>query len=396
MRSSASARATLASLHRFVQRPRFRAGAAYLVVSPATAVLSALVGSTSEYRFPHPLVATELHLAIAVVALLSAAFAARTIEQRRGRRRTPPSGTDLVSRVLDPLASVLPSGPAAQSLSSTFSPFALLATLSSTLASLCEVRAHRIVDPAFFAFARLLPLLACAVSALALPPTLLPRRLKATGDASIHAALWLVVVAGWGVTARAGRGSWPVALGWAAGTLGWVLSAQAAAYVHSVGGGQSAARKRAGRTRSAAPQQLLQHLVFSIILLAIPTLFSAELSDIRRSRHHAFFLEPGFWAQETAMALLSLVGLGSFWHLVSTCSPLPVFGLVATKDVVILPRLYATLFGNSLDALTQGEALLSEGEQAVLLVLLAGWLFVRAAREEGEELDGGRERWKEG
>lgn len=79
-----------------------------------------------------------------------------------------------------------------------------------------------------------------------------------------------------------------------------------------------------------------------------------------------------------------------------TCSPLPVFGLVATKDVVILPRLYATLFGNPLDALTQGEALLSEGEQAVLLVLLAGWLFVRAAREEGEELDGGRERWKEG
>lgn len=74
------------------------------------------------------------------------------------------------------------------------------------------------------------------------------------------------------------------------------------------------------RFRSAAPQQLLQHLVFSIILLAIPTLFSAELSDIRRSRHHAFFLEPGFWAQETAMALLSLVGLGSFWHLVSVRS----------------------------------------------------------------------------
>jgi len=50
MLSSSHTRAPLDSLRRLARRPQLRAAAAYLVVSPATAVLGTLVGSTSEYR----------------------------------------------------------------------------------------------------------------------------------------------------------------------------------------------------------------------------------------------------------------------------------------------------------------------------------------------------------
>ncbi|BGP48389.1 hypothetical protein JCM10450v2_004262 [Rhodotorula kratochvilovae] len=290
------------------------------------------------------------------------------------------------SRALDTLASLVPPGPLPSILQAALSPFTLSAALFSTLACLLETRAHRIVDPAFFAFARLLPLVLCAALALFLPRRLVPAPLEHAQDRIAYILLWLVFVAGEGVSAQAGRGGWPVALGWAAGATGWVLALQA--------GQEEAARRlqaavedeKDARNRPAPPPTLFTHLLFTILLLALPTLVSTELSDIRRSHHHAFLLEPGFWAQEAGMALCGLAGLSAFLHLVHTCAPLPVFALVSTKDLLVLPRMYAALLGNPTDALSLGEPALGGKARAAMLLGLGVWLLVGKAEErEGEE-----------
>lgn len=165
-------------------------------------------------------------------------------------------------------------------------------------------------------------------------------------------------------------------------------------------------------SRPSSRPSLLTHLLLSLVLLSIPTLLSTELANIRRSRHHTFFLEPGFWARESAVALLSLIGLSAFWHLASvrlsplssllsraalpaqaltrlvptqTLDPLPTLALVALKDRLVLPRAYHALLGSPLDALERGRALLGERQQVGLLVLIGGWAVGRAVRAEGAD-----------
>lgn len=171
-------------------------------------------------------------------------------------------------------------------------------------------------------------------------------------------------------------------------------------------------------SRSACRPSLLGHLALSLLFLTVPSLLSTELTDIRRSRHFTFFLEPGFWARESAVALLSLGGLSAFWHLASvrpfpllshgprsrgpaltpphpsraqTLDPLPTLALVALKDRLVLPQAYHTLLGNPLDGLSLGTALLSERQQIAALVLLGAWAVVQAVREEGADERGARQ-----
>ncbi|GAA5824713.1 hypothetical protein JCM3770_003078 [Rhodotorula araucariae] len=394
MLAASRTRDALAAVRRISGAPPCRAAALYLAVSAASAASAALIGSSSEYRFPHPLVSTQLHLLISLACVAALTLGARIVIRTRGRRRALTGETDARSRILDSLASLLPSGPLRAIFHPALSPFALSAALFSTLASLLETRAHRIADPSFFAFARLLPLVLCAVLALILPQRLVPAPLENAEDRVAYLLLWLVFVAGAGVSAQAGRGGWPVALGWAAGATGWVLALQAGVAESRRDERVAGEDGKEGERRRPGPRATLStHLLLNILLLALPTILSTELSDIRRSRHYAFFLEPGFWVQEAGMALCGLAGLCAFWHLVSTCAPLPVFALVAAKDLLLLPRMYAALLGNPTDALSLGEATLSGRARAVMLLGLGAWLLAGKA-EEGEWE--GRDRRKAG
>ncbi|GAA5937510.1 hypothetical protein JCM3775_001249 [Rhodotorula graminis] len=392
MLSTSRASAHLASLRRLARRPELRAAAIYLVVQPATAVLAALVGSTSEYRFPHPLVATLLHLALALAALVAASLAAKVL---RHRRHVPPPRPTLVSSALDSLASILPSRPlSSPEPSASCSSRAFLAALSSTLTALAELRAHRTLDPAVFAAVRLAPLvLAPLVALVPLPPPIVPRSLGPARRAEAGAALvcGIVLGAGRGVALEGWWDAGVVALAWAVGALGWVLCLSTAGIERAEVAEGFEEDGLTHRRRSSSRPSLLVHLLLSLLFLFIPTLLSPELANIRRSRHHTFFLEPGFWARETAAALVSLAGLSAFWHLASTLDPLPTLALVALKDRLVVPCAFNALLGNPLDGLERGRARLSERQQVAALGLLGAWAVVRALGErEWEDGRGGR------
>ncbi|GJN90656.1 hypothetical protein Rhopal_003668-T1 [Rhodotorula paludigena] len=286
--------APVASVRDWLREPSSRAAAVYLAVSTTSAVVSAVVASTSEYSFPHPLVATQLHLVIALAALLAAGLTARLVLLKTTGRRalTGADQPNVFAAVLSQLSATVPSRPFFHYLSTAFE--VLVATVASTLAAVLELFAQRTVDP------------------------------------------------------------------------------------------------------PARPPSLVIHLALSIILLALPTLSSPELADIRRYRHYSFFTEPGFWAQEAVMALCGLANLAATWHLASTTTPLALFSVVALKDTLVLPRAFALLLGNPLDAISQGEATLGAGQQAVVLGLLAGVWALGKASGEATQREDARGRRKEG
>lgn len=79
-----------------------------------------------------------------------------------------------------------------------------------------------------------------------------------------------------------------------------------------------------------------------------------------------------------------------------TTTPLALFSVVALKDTLVLPRVFALLLGNPLDAISQGEATLGAGQQAVVLGLLAGVWALGKASGEATQREDARGRRKEG
>ena len=113
------------------------AAAVYLVVSPISSLLSTLLGSYSEYRFPHPLLTTTLHafLSLALLALLSLLLP--LLPRSRLLSRAPPAPRRISAAAL--------------------TPSTLSAALCATLAALSESHAHRLVEPPFWTLVRLAP-----------------------------------------------------------------------------------------------------------------------------------------------------------------------------------------------------------------------------------------------
>ncbi|BGP32157.1 hypothetical protein JCM10296v2_003937 [Rhodotorula toruloides] len=378
-----------------------RAVAGYLAVSIAAAVVTSVVDSVSEYRFPHPLVSTQLHLLLSLAILIVVCLAARLLERIRGGRRVltgaaaPPHSSSPARTLasLASLASLLPPPPIASTLWAHLTPYTITAALCSTLAALLDIRAHRTLDPSFWSFARLLPIPITAFITLVSPSRLLP-----SSFSSVRSAVPVLVVAatllgGEGVSTEGGRGAWACAIGWALGVTGWVVAVQAGM---EQAAGEEAETRRATDdsnegSRSSAPPTIFLHLFLSILLLAFPTALSSELASNRRYRHYGFFTEVGFWLQETVTSLCGLANLAAFWHLITTCDTLTAFLVVGMKDFS-LPRIFHSLLDNPLDSLSLGEATLSIRQQLFIFALIAVLILMSRMGMQEEEDGRGRRR----
>ncbi|GAA5918077.1 hypothetical protein JCM6882_004981 [Rhodosporidiobolus microsporus] len=400
--------------------PSTRAAVLYLVLSPSASLTATWIGSLSEYRFPHPLTTTCLHLALALVILLVSSIAAQLALRIRPRRRglATHSSTSPSPSSLSPLYSLASlTSPPSLTLPP---PSTLLASLSAVLSSLLELRLSRSASSAFLSFTKLLPLLLASLLSFVLPARSITRggRLK-------HALLGLVLFAGAGVSAAAHLGEWVLAVGWAGGMVGWVAAVQA-----RVGGMEAReARWRRGRGADEAgeelekvderrgsppspslPSLLLTHLLLTLLLLPLLSLspLSHELAAIRRYRHYGFFTEPGFWAQEGGMAACEVVRLGAFLNLVksSPSSLLPCLSLPAVSSLLLRPLLTHLLFGNPLASDSEpmhrgGGRGLGEWAQLGLVGVTTGWAVSEGGgagegEEEGRKCGDGRRRRKEG
>ncbi|GAA6047577.1 hypothetical protein NBRC10513_004059 [Rhodotorula toruloides] len=375
-----------------------RAVAEYLAVSTGAAVVTSVVDSVSEYRFPHPLVSTQLHLLLSLAILIIVCLAARILERIGGGRRAltgtaahPHSSSP--TRTLASLASLLPPPPIASTLWAHLTPYTLTAALCSTLAALLDIRAHRTLDPSFWSFARLLPILITAFISLVSPSRLLPSSLTSAGKAMPGILVAATLLGGEGVSAEGGRGAWPCAIGWALAVTGWVAAVQTG--MEQAEEGEADTRRAADDssegTSSTAPPTIFLHLLLSVLLLAFPTALSGEVASIRRYRHYGFFAEIGFWAQEVVTSLCGLANLAAFWHLISTCDTLTTFLVASIKDY-LLPRIFHSLLDNPLDALSLGEATLSTRQQLFIFALVAALVFMSRMGAEEEKGSRGRRR----
>ncbi|BGP08156.1 hypothetical protein JCM10049v2_004002 [Rhodotorula toruloides] len=376
-----------------------RAVVGYLAVSTGAASVTSVVDSVSEYRFPHPLVSTQLHLLLSLVVLTVICLAARLLERLGGGRRALTGGAAHVhssssARLLASLASLLLAPPIASTLWTHLTSYTITAALCSTLAALLDIRAHRTLNPSFWSFARLLPILITAFVTLVSPARLLPSPLTNARTAVPGLIVAATLAGGAGVSTEGGRGGWPCAVGWAIAVTGWVLAVQTG--TEQAEEGEVAARRATDDSiegsSSTAPPTIFLHLLLSVLLLALPTALSGEIALIQRYRHYGFFTEIGFWLQEVVTSLCGLANLAAFWHLIANCDALTTFLAVGIKDFV-LPRVFNLLLDNPLDSLSLGEATLSTRQQLFIFALVAALLFMsRLGAEEGES---GRGRRKE-
>ncbi|GAA6034067.1 hypothetical protein JCM8097_000675 [Rhodosporidiobolus ruineniae] len=159
--------APLASL---VKNRFLRSSLVYLVLAPTSGLLETWIGAQSEYRFPHPLTATVLHLVLALLLLLLSLPVLRLVS----RRPLTPLRASLHRRRQT-----------------------LLPPLLCALSSLLDLRLSTLCDPPFRSFTRLIPLFL----ALILPGT--------RGGTDLAAAAGgLVLLGGREVSGAAGGEAW--------------------------------------------------------------------------------------------------------------------------------------------------------------------------------------------
>ncbi|GAA5820241.1 hypothetical protein JCM11251_005540 [Rhodosporidiobolus azoricus] len=390
--------------------PLTRAVFLYVLLAPSASLLDTYIGSLSEYRFPHPLTATCFHFCLALLILLGTSIVAR-ISQRLVRGRLP--------SILTSLASITSlSSPAIYRKALIPGRYAFLASVSSTLAALLDLRLSRTASFEFRSFVKLLPLL----FSLVLPGA-------RDGSGKLRSAIaGLVLYGGEGLTSWGHPGEWLFGVGWAAGIVGWVLAARAG--VTSSGGmaeltdeverdveGRAVEEKREAAkmrvSRSSAPisshaplspslpSLLLNHLLLSLAFL-LPLLlfpfspFATELASIRRYRHYSFFTEVGFWAQEAGMAACQLVRLAVFLNLAVTASPPTTLLLPSLSSLLLRPLLTHLIFGNPLSGnrvpslYLGGEGWVGEWTQVAVVGGVGGWAVWEGIRERERRGRGGR------
>ncbi|ORY89397.1 hypothetical protein BCR35DRAFT_300565 [Leucosporidium creatinivorum] len=363
------------------KRPGLQAALVYLIVAPSASVVSSLVGSLSEYRFPHPLLTTVLHLSISLLALVGLSLLAQALlpllpSSRRLLSTPRPSSTSstslssLTPRAL--LLSLASNLPTRRSLLNSLTPYTLSSSLLTILLSLIELRATRITESPFWTLARLLPL----------PLVLLVSSAQGRGRGMI---VWAVLVAGPAVGWKASAEGMLCGVSYAACLAGWVLAARK---------GFEEGEKEEEHVRSSPT--ILVHLLLCTLLLLPPLVLSQEISNAASSGHFGFFTEVGFWLQEIVMALAGLASLGGFWGLLKHLDPPTIFIVVGLKDF-LLPFLFSFLLGNPLPSKAMTGSKLSDLQQIFALLALGAYHLAdswpQAATTSAEQGEG---RAKEG
>lgn len=347
------------------RRSEFVAIAVYLVVSPISTVLGTLVGSLSEYRFPHPLLTTTLHLLISLATVLLASLGANYGLKLLAPRRLndAPSKSPFLRSITAGFELLAGQANRSESISVRrqirlrITPLSLSCALASVLAALVEMSATKITETTFWSTARLLPLL--LIVTLSATTYIIPSSTtRDAGQGILAMLLFIVFLAGPSTGVQASSQGWLAGVGYAGAVASWVVCIQV--------------DKRERDRETNKSNCIIAHLALCSVLLLSPLLLSHEIGAAFQSGHFGFFTEVGFWAQEVVLAWCALVKLVAFWNLVEKLDAATVFIVVAFKDWSI-PFLYHFLFSNPFPD-TQSSAL-SPRQQLFSLVLI-GTLYL--------------------
>ncbi|GAA6013828.1 hypothetical protein JCM10207_008206 [Rhodosporidiobolus poonsookiae] len=328
-----------------LRSPSLRASLVYLVISPSASVAETLIGSTSEYRFPHPLTTTSLHLLLALLLLLAYLALSPPLYRILRLPRTQPR---------PPLSFPL--------------PLLVLSTLLSASSALLHLHLTQTTHPVFSTgFAPLLPLFLSAV----------------VENNPVALGVWAVCALGRGISADSDAEGWVTAVVAGAGKAAWV-------WVLCRLGRRRSGRGAGSSATARLPSLLAAHLSLSLPLFSFLAFSSPEPALIIRHNHWRFFTEAGFWAQETGTAACSLANLAVFfWAATTLPSPSLTLALTTLKHRLLRPLLFHALLGNPLDTVEDVEhGFFGLGAQvAVVGVGAVAWAWVegRIGREEGEE-----------
>ncbi|GAA5983382.1 hypothetical protein JCM10908_000261 [Rhodotorula pacifica] len=343
--------------------------AGYIATAVLASSVEAWIGSLSEYRFPYPLTTTQIHLALSIGVVGTGIGIVQTYETLRGsgsgRNAIASETSGSTHRVEE-----TKSAPKSSDEQLVARPPASTDGLASRIAVLLpwsvligiETFSQARVDPSFWSFVRLLPLLATLANNIASPKE--PAQLYWW-----HMLLVSLLLKFWRSSPSTSHRDWLVGAAWVVASTSWVAAlrrrfASEEKIVHEA---------RTGRDVERALlflQRLLRDLVSLAAVFSAAAALSSEWTAIMRYRHHGFFTEIGFWLQELGMALCGTVKLVAFYALVKNYEPIEVFAAVAAKDVLapLVPQLVS---GNPTDAGWNGDGVLTARNGCAALVALA-------------------------
>ncbi|KAM0752869.1 hypothetical protein T439DRAFT_311538 [Meredithblackwellia eburnea MCA 4105] len=347
----------------------------YSLVQPSSTVSSTWIASISEYRFPHPILTTAVHLVISIVTLLAVSLVAKSIlsasvaSSKRKLTSPNPGSTSILQRIISLLASHTPTR---QHLAPShfLSPSFLAASIAAVLASLVQTHASRVTEPQFWSLVKLLPL-GITIFTFIIPHAH-PLALEdaTSSHASVAAAVWLILLAGPDITWTATKEAWVCAVLHSVCVVGWVLSLKSAM--------KESERETDTSEEGRKPSLTIFHyLLLSLLLLIPPLITSDEISNALSSGHFGFFTEPGFWIQELVMAWCGLASLGVFWSMTQVTNPLILFTIVSLKDYA-LPYVYHHIFGNPFPFSHFLPAILRPKQQILALLVLGVVIFAES------------------
>ncbi|SGY23865.1 BQ5605_C019g08989 [Microbotryum silenes-dioicae] len=351
-----------------LRSPGAKAVQLYWVVAVASTLLSTWIGSLSEYRLPHTLLTTSLHLsfALATVVVLSSLTTNSPGTRFRQLASSPPSGPRNFDYLLLPRPLTL---------STILTPVAVSTVVSAQISALHEDSLASVAEQPFISFIRILPIFLF----ICLP-------LKDSASWPRITATLLGLVLGAGPAVRINGGS-PTAW-WCGGV--WAFSTCVWAFGLHVGLGvkthQTVKPTEEQQTTEAPPTgtgsiprvnlpiYLGLLLLFNMMLLV----FSGEVGRASSSGHFGFFTSAGFWIQELVMAWCNLARLVAFWVLFHHLDPLSILLVASVKDF-LLPLATSLTFGNPLITQEQTGSALTTWQQA-LIIAGVGW----SALSEGQ------------
>ncbi|SCZ88647.1 BZ3500_MvSof-1268-A1-R1_Chr2-1g04546 [Microbotryum saponariae] len=350
-----------------LRSPGAKAVQLYWVVAIASTLLSTWIGSLSEYRFPHTLLTTSLHLsfALATVVVLSSLTTKSPGTRSRQLTSSPSNGPRTSDYLLLPRP---------LNLSTILTPVAVSTVVSAQISALHEDSLASVAEQPFMSFIRILPIFLFIC---------LPLKDSASWPRITATLLGLVLGAGPAVRINGGSSTaWWGGGVWAFSTCVWAFGLHAGLGVktHQTVEPEERQTTEAPPTGTGSTPRLNLPIYIGLLLLfnLMLLVFSGEVGRASSSGHFGFFTSAGFWIQELVMAWCSLARLVAFWNLFHHLDPLSILLVASVKDF-LLPLATSFTFGNPLSTQEQTGSALMTWQQA-LIIAGVGW----SALSEGQ------------
>ncbi|SCV71939.1 BQ2448_4633 [Microbotryum intermedium] len=359
------------SMLSLLRSPSARAVQLYWLVAIASTLLSTWIGSLSEYRFPHTLLTTSLHLSFALATVVVLSSLATGFPITRSRQLT--SSKSSSPRVLELFLLPRPF-----TLSSAFTPVVMATAVSAQISALQEDSLASVAEQPFMSFIRIWPIF-IFVS--------LPIKHSASWPRIMAILLGLVLGAGPGVRINLGSPmAWWCGVVWAFSTSVWVFGLHTGLAIKTEKSEERKQTEVPPPTGTSNPQMNLPTYLGLLLLFNLTfVVFSGEVGRASSSGHFGFFTSAGFWIQELIMAWCGLARLVAFWNLFHCrgvvpndqwaphqhLDPLSVLLVASVKDF-LLPLVTSYVFGNALITQEQTGSALTTWQQA-LIIAGVGW-----------------------